>query len=153
MTQATTYKQVEQQFQNYLKSNRKRCTAERFKILRCAMSAHGHFDVGGLYASLEKDLYHVSLSTVYNTVELMCDCGLVRRYRFADGTAKYEFVTGNHTHLVCTVCGKVREMKADAEPLRSYRGFKPQYAALYVYGVCSACSRREEKEKKNKLSS
>lgn len=150
MTKSDTYRQAEQLFRNSLKTNNKRCTPERIKILRCAMSAHGHFDVGGLYATLEKDSYHVSLATVYNTVELLCGCGLLRRYRFADGIAKYEFVKNNHTHLICTVCGKVREVKSGDEPLRSYRGFKPQYAALYVYGVCSACSRREEKERKEK---
>lgn len=151
MTMTDTYNQAEQQFKNYLKINHKRCTVERIEILKCAMSAHGHFDVGGLYAMLEKDLYHVSLATVYNTVDLLFECGLLRRHHFSDGIAKYEFVNGSHTHLVCTMCGKVREVEADAEIKRKYRGFKPQYTSTYVYGVCSNCAHKE-KVKNNKLS-
>lgn len=105
---------------------------------------------------LDADGYHVSRATVYNTMEILVDAGLVRRHNFGSTPAQYEKVAGitNHHHLVCTQCGKVREVKdAEIDRLLSskrYTSFHPAYADLYIYGVCSRCARRPRPSAKNK---
>lgn len=140
----------------YLMQHRLRRTPERYAILDKVFSLSEHFFVGTLHRMLDADGYHVSRATVYNTMEILVDAGLVRRHNFGSTPAQYEKVAGitNHHHLVCTQCGKVREVKdAEIDRLLSskrYTSFHPAYADLYIYGVCSRCARRPRPSAKNK---
>lgn len=93
----------------------------------------------------------VSRATLYNTMELFTDCGIVRRHQFGAQPAQYELVTGvsNHLHLICQQCGKIKESQ-DSELVkfvnsRSYSAFHTSYFCLYVYGICAACARRNKR--------
>lgn len=142
-------------FTAYLESRKLRKTPERFVILDKVFSTNDHFNIEALYSMLENDSYHVSRATVYNTISLLCDCGLVRKHLFDNNQAKYEKVCSalNHHHLICTECGKVKEVK-DPEFLgymnsKRYNAFTISYFSLYVYGVCNNCLRKMKKVKKN----
>lgn len=139
-------------FTEYLCNKKLRKTPERYAILDKVFDMTDHFYIESLYAGLEADSYHVSRATVYNTIELLIDCGLVRRHQFNNQPAQYEKVSGigNHHHLICTQCGKVKEVK-DPELMkvmnaRRYTTFHTAYFAIYVYGVCSRCQRRGRKK-------
>ncbi len=141
-------------FTEYMKTRKLRKTPERYAILDKVFDMTDHFFIESLYSSLEADTYHVSRATVYNTMELLIDCGLVRRHQFGNKQAQYEKVAtngiGNHHHLVCTQCGKIKEVK-DLELIKHinshrYPTFHTTYFALYVYGVCSRCMRRNKKK-------
>jgi Fur family ferric uptake transcriptional regulator len=137
-------------FTVYLTEKKLRKTPERFAILDKVFSINDHFDIDTLYGLLEKDSYHVSRATVYNTIELLCDCGLVRRHQFGGQTAKYEKVSINHLHLICSECGKIKEVK-DAEFMRyintrKFPAFTASYFTLYIYGICNACARKAKRE-------
>lgn len=145
---------VEESFGDYLRGRNFRRTPERNTILRRVLSMNKHFNVDELFSALEADGYHVSRSTVYNTIALLTEAGIVRRHQFNNQTAQYEKIVdaamGNHQHLVCLRCGKVRELK-DAELTRKlserhYQSFYPEYSAVYIYGVCSQCRRKEKKQ-------
>lgn len=149
-------------FTLYLMSKQLRKTPERYTILDKIFSLNEHFDIESLYCMLEKDSYHVSRATIYNTIDLLMDCGLVRRHSFDNQQTKYEKVSStspNHHHLICTECGKVKEVK-DPEfsaymNARKYNAFTTSYFQLYVYGVCNNCLRKRKrlaKEKTNKIS-
>lgn len=140
----------------YLMQHRLRRTPERYAILDKVFSLSEHFFVDTLHRMLDDDGYHVSRATVYNTMEILVDAGLVRRHNFGSTPAQYEKVAGitNHHHLVCTQCGKVKEVK-DAEidrmlASKRYASFHPAYADLYIYGVCSRCARRPKPSAKTK---
>ncbi len=142
----------------YMSQHKLRKTPERFAILEKVMDMNTHFFIDTLYSALESDGYHVSRATVYNTMELLTDAGLVRRHTFGNQPAQYEKTTGpaNHHHLVCTHCGKVREVKdTEIETMlesRRYGNFHPIYADLYIYGICSRCFRRQMRiRKSNKI--
>ncbi len=141
-------------FTQYMTKHHLRKTPERYAILDKVMQMNSHFIIDILYQQLEADGYHVSRATVYNTIELLVDAGLVRRHTFGGQTAQYEKITGptNHHHLVCSRCGKVKEVN-DPEvdtmlQSRRYSGFQPAYTDLYIYGLCSRCQRKP-KQKKN----
>ncbi len=139
----------------YLERTGRRRTPERFAILDCALSLPGHFNSEQILNALEKDGKHVALATVYNTLELLVDCGVVIRHRFNDNCTTFEVAqTGtSHHHLICTRCGRVKESRDQSllnyMELKRYPSFTPQYFSLTVYGVCSSCMRKM-KAKTNK---
>lgn len=143
-------------FTLYLKSKNLRKTPERFAILDKILGINDHFDVEKLYIMLEKDSYHVSRATVYNTMDLLIDCGLVRKHQFGNHQSQYEKVSsGNHQHLICTECGKIKEVK-DPDFIaymnaRKYTAFTTNYFQVYIYGICNNCARKLKREAKLKL--
>lgn len=147
-------------FALYLESKNLRRTPERFTIIDSIFSQNEYFDVESLHEVLEKKSYHVSRATLYNTIRLLIDCGLVRRHSLENSAPKYEKVvvsSSNHQHLVCMDCGKIKEVK-DVEfsaymNARKFPAFTANYFQLYIYGVCNNCARKRKrnlKEKNNK---
>ena len=138
-------------FSDYLARHHKRRTPERFAILDSAMSTPYHFTIDSFHDSLEAQGFHVSVATIYSTLELLVDCGLVRRHRFGSDSARYERTAGsaNHHHLVCSRCGKVKEVRdaslSDAISSIRYPGFAASYFSLNIYGLCRSCQKRERK--------
>ncbi|MDE7394279.1 MAG: transcriptional repressor [Muribaculaceae bacterium] len=140
--------------EKFLEQKKMRRTNERSMILDQAIEMKGHFTIDELCEQLENNAYHVSRATVYNTVQVLREAGLLRRHRFVGQPSQYEIVVEaaqtNHHHLICQVCGKVKEIKDAAidNHLRqtAYRGFHPEYFTLYVYGICSGCKRRKRSD-------
>lgn len=139
--------------ERHLKANGMRRTPERFALLERVFSTGGHFYVDALCEAMELEGYHVSRSTAYATMQLFLDAGLVRRHQFGNQPAQYERAlpgdAKSHLHLVCTVCGRVREVRDTVLTAdlcgRNYAGFKAYSCALYVYGICGRCQRHKLK--------
>ena len=136
---------------NYLKEKGKlRATSARFAVLDEVLRTQGHFDVEGLYYRLMTSGVKVSKATVYNTLDLLKDCGLVSKYRFAENTSRYEKAFGrpHHHHLICLKCGDIIEFVSDKlariqdEVCRDKR-FEPQSSTLQVFGSCAKCAKNE----------
>ncbi len=142
-------------FTQYMTSRKLRKTPERYAILAKVFETASHFSIDTLHSLLENDGYHVSRATVYNTIELLIDAGLVRRHTFGSQSPQYEKIANvsRHYHIVCTTCGKVKEIKEpeidEILASRHFAGFHPAYADLNVYGTCAACMRRLRSKKKN----
>lgn len=135
-------------FTRYLESNRHRKTPERFAILSRAVSMPEHFGGDDLFSIMEREGYHVSRSTVYNTLDLLCECGILVRHRFGTRAARYEVAMQNHCHLICLRCGRVDETRSpdfgNVLPLMDSGGFRPSYYSTSVYGLCSDCLSEEQ---------
>ena len=88
----------------FLEGKRLRKTPERYAILDKVLELSAHFDIMSLYREMEQDSYHVSRATIYNTMELLVECGLVRKHQFGNRHAQYEKVLDatNHHYLMCT---------------------------------------------------
>ena len=140
---------LKEAFAAYIKSKKMRQTPERFAILDKALEQKVHFDIDELYKGIEAD-YHVSRSTVYNTVELLCECNILRKHYLNETQAVYEFADDMHLHLICLKCGSVKEVHDEkaGEFLASlkFRGFHPTSSSTNIYGVCSSCARKRKKQ-------
>ena len=139
-------KQVKDEFMDYLTLHKHRKTPERFAILDHIYSTKGHFDMDSLYKSMIDVNFRVSRATLYNTIELLLDCGLVVKHQFGANVAKYERAYGNenHDHLICTSCGEVWETKNGnlftLAQQKKIKKFTVNYYSMYIYGICSKCS-------------
>jgi len=144
---------VERILDNFLEMNNHRKTPERYTILRAIYGIEGHFTLEELNDKLANELnFPVSRATLYNTLNLFLELRLVIRHRF-QGTTKYEACYDNdsHCHQICTMCGKVTEVKSPAIIMAvdnmQLKRFRKDGFTLYVYGVCSNCQAKITKRK------
>lgn len=134
----------------YLEKHKMRRTPERFAILQMATTLGGHFDIEELYNAMEADAYHVSRTTIYNAVELLCRCGLLRSLQIDSRSTVYEMADSDHAHLICMQCGKVRELRqpsiTDALAAAKLGGFAVAYVSATAYGLCASCARKNRRK-------
>ena len=97
-------------FTNFLNHHNHRKTPERFSILNEIYSIDGHFDIDSLYEKMNKKNYRVSRATLYNTIELLLESGLVRKHQFGDSFSQYEkcYFNNQHDHIIITDTGEVK---------------------------------------------
>ena len=111
MTKNKNNDQVKDVFTNYLTHKNHRKTPERFSILNEIYSLEEHFDIDSLYEKMNKKNYRVSRATIYNTIELLLESGLVRKHQFGDSFSQYEksYFNNQHDHVIIKDTGEVKE--------------------------------------------
>jgi len=139
---------VRQIFSEYIERKGHRKTPERFAILDEVYSRNGHFDVESLYIHMKTNNYRVSRATLYNTMELLLDCGLVIKHQFGKNIAQFEkaYACRQHDHIICTNCGKVDEycdprVHEIENTVGNVMKYKISHHSLYFYGTCSDCQK------------
>lgn len=156
MIKIDVWKSVLRILDSYLEMNNHRKTPERYTILKAIYNTEGHFTLDELSDKLIRDYgFRVSRATLYNTLKLFMELRLIIRHRF-QGSTMYEacFDNSSHSHQICTICGKVKEIKSHdlakaIDDLR-LRRFRKDGFTLYLYGVCSTCQTKLTKKKKEK---
>lgn len=130
-------------FTEFLKSGKHRITPERFEVLDAALEQKGHFGADELYVSMKFNKSNISRATVYNTLELLAQCGLLAKRNFGDGKTNYEssYNRINHDHLICTHCGQIIEfsspkIKKIVDEVCKELGFKPDGYSFNIFGKC-----------------
>jgi Fur family ferric uptake transcriptional regulator len=133
----------------YLRQKKLRPTRERSLLLEEIMRTDGHFDADQLYASLNAKGLKASRATVYNTLDLLVECGLISKYRFGDSHSRYEKAFGRprHDHLICLECGDIIEFVSDRldriqKEVCHENNFTLHNSTLQIFGICSNCQHK-----------
>lgn len=139
----------QQLFTDYLRSRGKNVTYARKRILQEVFKIHHHFDVGDLWVRL-RDETSISISTIYRTLDLLVDSGLVNKVDLGEACQSYEHIFGHrhHDHLMCKACGRVIEfsdpaLEVNLQTIIERHGFKEELHDLKVLGLCEECRKEE----------
>jgi len=137
-------------FRRYLRDHRQPVTRPRDLIAQIVFQSEGHPSVQAIRRVLRDRGLHVGTATVYRTLDVLVESGLVRAHDFGEGFKRYEPVAGptHHEHLVCERCGGVVEFQNERlermlPVLADEHGFQHQRHRVEIYGVCRACRQRE----------
>lgn len=111
-------------------------------------NAGSHLTTEELYDLVKTECPEIGLATVYRTVQLLEELGVVSKLDLNDGCYRYELVREDenhqHHHLICSQCGKVIEVQGDLlevleHEIESKYDFKIKNHSVKFYGICSEC--------------
>ena len=128
-----------------LRTRGQRVTLPRLLVHRHVKQGDRHVTPEQIHAELATELPSLSQATVYGTLDLLAELGLVRRVATPRGMTTYDSRVEEHQHAICRVCGRVEDVEAVAGATRAIAaaeaaGFKVAHAQLTLSGLCAVCA-------------
>ena len=136
-----------------LRDHSYKLTPQRQTILRIFWQNKGrHLSAEDVYMLVKNQDPDIGLATIYRTLDILAEVGILQKNDFGDGRSRYEFTQRDehqHHHLICVQCGDVAEFDDDLleslETVISKRnGFKVLDHHLKFFGYCSECQIKQE---------
>jgi Fe2+ or Zn2+ uptake regulation protein len=130
-----------------LLQSRYRLTKQRAAVLR-ALGDGAHLSAETILERVRAELPGVSLGTIYRSLDILREIGLVQVFSFGGSAARYEATIEKHHHLLCTQCRELTNVRADgvgeiAGEVAQHAGFREVDYALTIFGRCAACAEAE----------
>lgn len=128
-------------------------TPQRLAVLASVQHRHDHPSAEKIYREVRRELPAISFNTVYKTLEVLCQKGLVLKVNPLHEVARYDGETDRHVHLICRRCQSIvdlhrqPEVEPDFDP-RMLQGFRVEHQSITLWGLCPHCQESEaEKER------
>ena len=146
---SVSLREIKREFTKFLKRKNLKVTQSRLELIDLIAEYGKHFEVEELVSWIAtRTDRSVSRSTIYRTIKLLQEFGVIREVIKQGNRTIYEFVAGksHHDHLVCVECGKIIEfVNEDIEKLQDQvckeYDFQPLHHRLEIFGVCADCRR------------
>ena len=139
--------EVRQAFRKYLRDHGIKFTGPRQKLLDVVLDMHEHFEAEQVVYALKERGLNVGKATVYRTLPLLVDCGILKKVRFDVKQAHYEHAFGEdpHDHMLCRRCGRIVEFASDEvvelrKRIARQHHFHVVSHHFQLYGLCWECS-------------
>ena len=118
-----------------------RSSAPRIAILEYVQRVRCHPSAETVYRTLQKTHPSLSLTTVYNTLRLFAETGLVLQLDLGCNETRFDGLTAPHGHFRCRACGKIYDvLEAEMNRLPRPAGFLVEVASLSYSGLCPGCT-------------
>lgn len=131
-------------FTQVFKEKKLKLTPQRIAVYNFLKSTKEHPSAETIYKALIEDYPTMSLATVYKTLKVLVEVGLVQELNVGEGNFRYDGMTTAHPHIHCIVCSKVDDLEGVTfDELNISVKNKTDYDVLsnkvYFYGVCAEC--------------
>jgi Fur family ferric uptake transcriptional regulator len=150
----TVSERPEDKFREFLAIRGEKLTEQRRTLVRHIFSHHKHFDADELIADMQQKGLKVSRATVYRTLPLLVEAGLLRELRLNNRTAyEHDYGYPSHDHMHCSECKKVieftnEELRKLSEAVSREHGFQATGHRFLITGVCSDCLRARSRRRR-----
>jgi Fe2+ or Zn2+ uptake regulation protein len=130
-----------------LLQSRYRLTKQRAAVLR-ALDTGEHLSAESILKRVQAEMPGVSLGTIYRTLDILREIGLVQAFSYAGSAARYEAALDKHHHLLCLECRSLENVPAEglariAQEVGERAGYRDLDYALTIVGRCGPCTRGE----------
>ncbi len=141
-------KVIKKQFKDYIKNKGLKFTSQRETVLEEILKTNGHFEIEDIVLKMKNKNINVSRATVYRTLNILKDMGLITEVIKYNNKTIYEIsLKEHHDHLICTKCGKIIEFhEEEIEKLQDkicqLYEFVPSFHRLEIFGLCNDCRQK-----------
>jgi Fur family peroxide stress response transcriptional regulator len=124
-----------------------RFTPQRRHVYDVLLQKRDHPTAEEVFFRSKREMPDISMATVYNCLDALVQCGLVRQVHLERGATRYCPNMEEHCHYYCDECGSVFDvaLPADAPSVPRPRGFKVDHYEIAVHGVCAECAGKRKK--------
>ncbi|HEY9074595.1 MAG TPA: Fur family transcriptional regulator [Desulfobaccales bacterium] len=129
-------------------------TPQRLAVLGSLEHRRDHPSAEKIYQEVRRQLPAISFNTVYKTLEILCQKGLVLKVNPLHEVALYDGETEQHVHLVCRRCHAIIDLHRQWQPPmdlspEELQGFRVDHQSLTLWGLCPSCQRQETERSAN----
>ena len=134
-----------------LRDRRIAVTPQRLAVMAVLQSRRDHPSADHIYQEVRRQLPAISFNTVYKTLEILCQQGMVIKVNPLHAMARYDGETGRHAHLICRQCHRIIDLDWEGSegsplPAAALQGFQIEHASLTFWGLCPRCQQLESPE-------
>lgn len=136
---------VEHDAREILRDKNLKATPQRLAVLHVLHESSRYMDINTIHGRVRDILPRTGLATIYRTLEMFADIGLVVRIHFEDGCHSYAVSNGGHEHfMVCTNCSRILDfedcpLESFVESITETTGFRVNRHFVQLFGECAEC--------------
>ena len=126
-----------------------RMTPQRLMVMEVVFHHGGHITAEEVHAEVQARYPYVDLSTVYRTLQVLKEQGVVAEFRVPNGPTQFEaLLGGRHHHAICLTCGTILDLASETlaplhEQLLVQHGFRAELTHMVICGTCKTCADQE----------
>jgi len=140
------------EFKSSLRQRGYKLTLQRMAIYEALRDGPRHPTAEEVHAFVSQRYPMIGLSTVYNTLETLCELGLAKKIAIDPSVARYDMDTSNHAHLVCAACNKIIDFTPPhceicAKEITDRHGYSVIRQESVIFGYCPRCTAEREAPK------